>query len=48
MAQRRWSFTRQGLEQQARTAQQLADVKKVVTYLTCDGEPEAYSYRHRL
>ena len=33
-------FTRQGLEQQARTAQQLADVKKGGYVLSCDGEPE--------
>ena len=33
-------FTRQGLEQQARDAQQLADVKKGGYILSCDGEPE--------
>jgi len=33
-------FTRQGLEQQTRTAQQLADVKKGGYVLSCDGEPE--------
>ncbi|MCG7570660.1 transketolase [Pseudoalteromonas sp. CNC9-20] len=33
-------FTRQGLAQQARDAQQLADVKKGGYVLTCDGEPE--------
>ncbi|MBG9991920.1 MULTISPECIES: transketolase [Pseudoalteromonas] len=33
-------FTRQGLEQQARDAQQLADVKKGGYILSCDGNPE--------
>ncbi|MBQ4831975.1 transketolase [Pseudoalteromonas sp. MMG010] len=33
-------FTRQGLEQQPRDAQQLADVKKGGYVLSCDGEPE--------
>jgi transketolase len=33
-------FTRQGLAQQARNAQQLADVKKGGYILSCDGEPE--------
>ncbi|MEL0606372.1 transketolase [Pseudoalteromonas undina] len=33
-------FTRQGLEQQSRDAQQLADVKKGGYILSCDGNPE--------
>jgi len=33
-------FTRQGLEQQARDAQQLSDVKKGGYILSCDGNPE--------
>ncbi len=33
-------FTRQGLEQQTRSAQQLSDVKKGGYVLSCDGEPE--------
>ncbi len=33
-------FTRQGLEQQARNAEQLADVKKGGYILSCDGNPE--------
>ncbi|MDN3378873.1 MULTISPECIES: transketolase [unclassified Pseudoalteromonas] len=33
-------FTRQGLAQQARSAQQLSDVKKGGYVLSCDGEPE--------
>lgn len=33
-------FTRQGLEQQARNAQQLSDVKKGGYILSCDGNPE--------
>ena len=33
-------FTRQGLQQQARTAEQLANVRKGGYVLSCDGEPE--------
>uniref|UniRef100_UPI0038F701D3 transketolase-like TK C-terminal-containing protein n=1 Tax=Streptomyces turgidiscabies TaxID=85558 RepID=UPI0038F701D3 len=33
-------FTRQGLAQQTRSAQQLSDVKKGGYVLSCDGEPE--------